>query len=122
MVTFDEFVQAIPNENIKSKLTLMIDFIKDNYPELQLVMKWNQPMFVYDKTFIIGFSTAKKHLNVAPEEVALKRFSKEIEKAGYHQTKMLLQIKETQSIDFSLIKDLVEFNIAEKKDMTTFWR
>ena len=120
-MTFENYLEAIQNEKIKMMLSDVCDWIKKEYPHLELMMKWNQPMFIDHGTFIIGFSTAKKHLNIAVEEVGLKKFKEDVKVLGYHQTKMLIQVKDHQDLDYALIKKMMDFMMSVKKDMTKFW-
>ena len=61
-------------------------------------------------------------MSVAPEQVAMARFEKDIEQAGYEQTKELFRIKWKSPVDFELLGKMIEFNISDKADCTTFWR
>lgn len=79
-------------------------------------------MFTDHETFIIGFSVSKQHLAVAPEKAGIIRFSEEITQAGYDHTKELVRMKWKQEIDFSLLERMIEFNIADKAECSTFWR
>lgn len=83
---------------------------------------WNQPMFTDHGTFIIGFSIAKHHLAVAPERAGIIRFSDEIVQAGYEHTKELIRIRWDGPVDYSLLEKMIEFNIMDKADCSTFWR
>lgn len=83
---------------------------------------WNQPMFTDHGTFIIGLSIAKHHLAVAPKIAGIYRFSDEIVEAGYDHTKQLVRIKWDSPVDFSLLEKMIEINILDKADCSTFWR
>ncbi len=73
-------------------------------------------------TFILGFSKAKLHFAVAPEKHTLDTFAKEIEKTGYQMTKMFMKIKWTDEVNYTLLYDIIDFNIHDKKDSRFFWR
>ncbi|SFP12162.1 hypothetical protein SAMN05421839_10667 [Halolactibacillus halophilus] len=120
--TFDPFLQSVEDPSHRERLTMILQDIKDTFPELEPVIKWNQPMFVIHGTYIIGFSIAKAHLALAPEEACLEKFESEINQAGYQTTKQLVKIKWADSIDLDLIQDMVRFNIEDKQGMTRFWR
>ncbi len=122
MSLYDAFLKNITSPRIKEKFADILTFVEETYPELTPVIKWNQPIFVHEKTAIISFSTAKAHINVGPEVVALNRFEDRILKCGYKRTKMLFQIKEKDPIDYDLLKDIIDFNIEDKRGMTSFWR
>ena len=79
-------------------------------------------MFTDHGTFIIGFSVAKQHLAVAPESAGINHFSDEIVQAGYDHTKQLVRIQWDSPVDFSLLEKMIEFNILDKADCSTFWR
>ncbi|MDQ0194267.1 iron chaperone [Paenibacillus wynnii] len=97
-------------------------WITKKFPNLMPKIAWNQPMFTDHDTFIIGFSVAKQHLAVASERVGINHFSDEIVQAGYDHTKLLIRIQWDSPVDFSLLEKLIEFNIWDKADCSTFWR
>jgi len=103
-------------------LNTILNFIEETYPMLTPVVKWNQPMFTHHGTYIIGFSKAKKHLNLAPEEPVITKFENALKANQYKRTKMLIQIQDHQSVDLSLLKSMIDFIIEDKIDVNTFWR
>ncbi|WP_155260659.1 iron chaperone [Staphylococcus delphini] len=117
-------METIDKPEHREKLATVIQTILDRYPELTLEIKWNQPMLLYKEngTFILGFSKAKPHFAVAPEKHTLDTFAKEIEKAGYQMTKMFMKIKWTDEVNYTLLYDIIDFNIHDKKDSRFFWR
>ena len=100
----------------------ILNYVKNNFPGLKEVIKWNQPMFTDHGTFIIGFSISKGHISLAPEPAAITLFEKDIEKAGYTQTQGIFRIKWTDKIDLNLLDKIIDYNIEDKKGMTSFWR
>lgn len=42
--------------------------------------------------------------------------------AGYDHTKELIRIRWESPVDFSLLEKMIEFNIMDKGDCSTFWR
>lgn len=95
---------------------------KNKFPNLEPVIKWNQPMFTDHGTYIIGFSVSKKHLAVAPESVTVSHVEDDIVKAGYDYTKEIIRIPWNSHVDYQLLTKMIEFNIWDKKDCKTFWR
>jgi uncharacterized protein YdhG (YjbR/CyaY superfamily) len=83
---------------------------------------WKQPMFTDHGTYIIGFSVAKHHLAVAPELAGITQFSDGIVQAGYDHTKQLVRIKWESPVDYSLLEKMIDFNMLDKADCSTFWR
>lgn len=122
MEVFAEYLAHIDNPEHRERTEEVLAWVTKKFPELMPKMAWNQPMFTDHGTFIIGFSIAKPHLAVAPERVVIQHFSDEIVQAGYDHTKELVRIRWERPVDFSLLEKMIEFNIKDKADCTTFWR
>lgn len=122
MNTFDEFLETIEIPEQRSRTKEILDWITKKYPELNQEIKWKQPMFTDHGTYIIGFSVSKKHLAVAPEQVGINQFLDEIKNVGYDHTKEIIRIPWSSEIDYSLLEKLIDFNITDKAECTTFWR
>ena len=122
MDVFTEFIEKIDNPQHRERTEEVLAWVDKEFPNLVPKIAWNQPMFTDHDTFIIAFSIAKYHLAVAPEKAGIDHFSDEIVQAGYDHTKQLMRIKWGSPVDYSILKQLIEFNILDKKDCTTFWR
>ncbi|MDN8589006.1 iron chaperone [Chryseobacterium mucoviscidosis] len=122
MEVFAEYLARIDNLGHRDRTEEILEWITKEYPNLVPKIAWNQPMFTDHGTFIIGFSVSKHHLAVAPEKAGINHFSDEIVKAGYDHTKELVRIRWDGPVDFSLLGKMIEFNITEKADCSTFWR
>ncbi|ASW44194.1 iron chaperone [Clostridium isatidis] len=122
MNTFSDFLEKIENPDHRNKLEEILNWIINKFPELNPVIKWNQPMFTHQGTFIIAFSVSKQHIAVAPEDAVILKFAKDIEKSGYEHTKRIFRIKWKNPIDYSLLEKIIQFNILDKADCKTFWR
>lgn len=122
MSSFQMFLNNIDEPAKRERMESILSYIKTTFPQLREEIKWSQPMFTDHGTFIIAFSIAKGHIAVAPEEVVIKQFEKEIEEAGYSHTKGLFRIKWTDKVDYELLRKIVAYNIENKKDMEKFWR
>ncbi|PSK04625.1 hypothetical protein C7R92_26750 [Brevibacillus porteri] len=57
---------------------------------------------------------------VSPERAGIIHFSDEIVQAGYDHTKELVRIRWDRPVDFSLLEKMIEFNILDKADCSTF--
>ncbi|WP_404458004.1 iron chaperone [Oceanobacillus kapialis] len=121
METFNEYVAQIDPKQ-RERMQEVLDWVKENFPNLKPRIAWNQPMFTDHGTYIIGFSVSKKHLAVAPEAVGITQFADDIVEAGYDYTKQLMRIPWESPVDFSLLERMIKFNMADKVDCTTFWR
>ena len=65
--TLDEYLATIPNDDNRARMVEVLNWVAEHYPELELRVAWNQPMFTHRGTYIIGFSAASKHMAMAPE-------------------------------------------------------
>lgn len=122
MEVFAEYLAQIDNPQQRARTEEVLNWVTKKFPDLMPKIAWNQPMFTDHGTFIIGFSIAKHHLAVAPEKAGIDRFSAEIVLAGYDHTKQLIRIKWDSPLDFSLLEQIIEFNILDKADCSSFWR
>ncbi|MBA8779404.1 DUF1801 domain-containing protein [Staphylococcus schleiferi subsp. coagulans] len=124
METLDDFLETIDKETHQEKLKNVLQTILENYPELTMEIKWNQPMLLYkdNGSFILGFSKAKPHFAISPEKYTLDTFADDIKAAGYQMTKMFLKIKWTDEVNYDLLYRIIDFNIKDKKDSSSFWR
>lgn len=122
MKAFADYLAQIDNTQHRERTEEVLNWVTEKYPNLETKIAWNQPMFTDHGTFIIGFSIAKQHLAVAPEKAGIDHFSDDIVQAGYDHTKQLVRIKWDGPVDYSLLERMIEFNIMEKADCTTFWR
>ncbi|MEK4286462.1 iron chaperone [Paenibacillus sp. FSL P4-0502] len=122
MEVFAEYLAQIDNPQHRERMEEVLAWVAGKFTDLKPKVAWNQPMFTDHETFIIGFSVSKHHLAVAPEIAGINRFSDEIVQAGYDHTKQLLRIRWESPVDFSLLEKMIDFNILDKADCSTFWR
>ena len=122
MNTHKEFIDQIDELDKRDRVRMVLDHIKEKYPQLKEEIKWNQPMFSDHGTYIIGFSISRGHISLSPEAHTLDIFDDEIKKSGYERTKMTMKIKWREKVDLDLIDRMIDYNIEDKKDMTGFWR
>lgn len=122
MEVFAEYLAGIDNPQHRARVEEVLGWVIEKFPNLVPKIAWNQPMFTDHGTFIIGFSTAKHHLAVAPERTGIHHFSDEIVQAGYDYSKELVRIPWDSPVDLSLLEKMIKFNILDKAECTTFWR
>ncbi|MER2227182.1 MAG: iron chaperone [Carnobacterium sp.] len=122
MEAFSDYLSKIDNVEHRDRTEEVLNWVATTFPSLKPRVAWNQPMFTDHETFIIGFSVAKQHMSVAPEKAGIRQFSNEIVQAGYNPTKEIFRIQWNSPIDFALLEKIIEFNISDKVDCSTFWR
>ena len=122
MEVFAEYLAGIAHPQHQARMEEVLSYISMKYPNLVPRIAWNQPMFTDHGTYIIGFSVAKHHMAVAPERAGLLQFSDEVEESGYSCSKELIRIPWDKPLDFTLLEKIIEFNILDKAECSTFWR
>ncbi|WP_300559100.1 DUF1801 domain-containing protein [Companilactobacillus sp.] len=122
MAVFDEYLNTLDDGDHKLRMIEILDKIHQEFPELGRKVAWNQPMFTDHGTFIIAFSMAKNHISVAPEQAGIEHFKELFDHVGYSYTKQLFRIGFDQEVDYSVLKNVIEFNIKDKTDNQKFWR
>lgn len=122
MDIFEPFLAKIANPAHRASMAGVLQWIHERFPTLAPVLKWNQPMFTDHGTFIIGFSAAKNHIAVAPEQPALRLFADRIAASGYTATDGLFRIRWEQAVDFELLAAIIQANMQDKAHTDTFWR
>lgn len=86
------FLSNFKNPILKFKLEPIFEQIQKEFPNLTVELKWNQPMFIMNGTFIIGFSVAKNHISIAREAVTMAIFTNDVKAANYEATNNLFKI------------------------------
>lgn len=122
MQVFAEYLACIDNPQHRNRMEEILCWTAGKFPDLIPIIAWNQPMFIHRGTFIIGFSTAKHHLSVAPERAGINHFFNEIVQAGYDHSRELIRIPWDRQVDFSLLEKIIGFNILDKAECLGFWR
>ncbi|KAF1297323.1 hypothetical protein BAU15_11270 [Enterococcus sp. JM4C] len=122
MKEFEEYLANFKEESQREKMTEILSWVHETFPELGRRIAWSEPMFTDHGTFIIGFSASKKHIAVSPEVAGITHFAKKIEEAGYSHTNNIMRITWDSPVNYGLLKEMIEFNLLEKIDCQTFWR
>lgn len=122
LAVLQPYFEAGKSSAQRAQLILLLNWVHTTFPQLTPRVAWNQPMFTDHGTFIIGFSTAKDHLNIALETPTLDHFRAAIEANGDHATKMLWQINFEKPVNHDLLAQTIQYNIDTKQATTTFWR
>ncbi len=117
----NEYLEKIIDDNKRNTFEDLLKWTKETFTDLELHMKWNQPMFLYNETFIIYYTNAKNHISIAPEKLVLDEYVDQITDLGYEHTKMLFKIKFIETINHDLLKRVINRSIEIKKDLSRFW-
>lgn len=122
MEVFADYLASIDNPDHRERTAKILEWVSTKFPNLEPQIKWNTPMFSDHGTFIMGFSTAKQHMSVSPEEAGITKFANELKQAGYSYTKGLFRIPWKEPVNYELLEKMIKFNIQDKAGHTSFWR
>lgn len=122
METLAEYVATIPDAQHRTKFLTLCQWVSETFPELQLRFGWRQPMFTHHGTFILGLKQTKKYITISPEVAAMKQFTAQLDAIGYAHTDNTFRIGWQEIVDYELLKAIIQFNMEDKANCTTFWR
>ena len=118
----DEYLETIPDDDNRERMVDVLVWVGLTYPELELRIEWNQPMFTHHGTYIIGFSAASKHMTMAPERATMIRFEPVMRERGTDFGKMFARQPWNKPFDYELLDAFIQHQLTEKQDITSFWR
>lgn len=114
------FLLSVLTTDNRERMVEVLDCVAQHYPELELWIAWNQPMFTHHGTYIIGFSAASKHMAMAPERATMIRFEQVMREYGTDFGTMLARQPWTKPFDYELLDAFVQDQLTEKQGTTSF--
>lgn len=88
--------------------------IQIKYPKLELVIAWNKPMLMQDKTYIFGIATAKNHILIAPwNQDVLKKYTPKF--ADYKVNKKTIAVPNDWDVDAKVLQAMIKDSLAALK-------
>ena len=109
--TIDDYLaqfDAVKKKTVRS----IFKAITSEYPKLELVIAWNQPMLKIDGQYIFGVSVLKKHILLAPfSKQVLEKFAPKL--AGYIVNKKTIQVPVDWKPDAKLLLAMTKARLAE---------
>ncbi len=92
--------------------TTIFSTITASFPELELVIAWNQPMLRTNGQYVLGLSVAKHHILLNPFSAdVLDQLAPELD--AYEVNKRTIRVPVDWSIDDALLRKLAEARLAE---------
>ncbi len=86
--------------------------IQSKYPELELVIAWNQPMLKKDKTYLFGCSTATNHILIAPwDQDVLKKYTPKFK--DYKVNKKTIALPNDWDVDARLLQAMIKESLSK---------
>ena len=88
--------------------------IQSKYPELELVIAWNQPMLKLEKSYIFGISAATNHILIAPwNQDVLKKYTPKF--AEYKVNKKTIALPNDWAVDATVLQAIIKDSLAALK-------
>ncbi len=91
----------------------IIKAITDKYPDLELVIAWNQPMLRIETFYVFGASVSKNHISIAPWSAeVLDKFRPKL--GEYRVAKKTIAVPNDWAVDVKLLQAMVKARLAER--------
>jgi uncharacterized protein len=88
--------------------------IQSEFPELELVIAWNQPMFKLGKSYVFGLGVQKNHILLNPfSEAALIKVMPKLK--NYEVNKHTIRVPFNWRIDAKLLSAITKARLSELK-------
>ena len=111
--THADFYKSVTPEQAKT-MKAIFKAITTKYPELELVIAYNQPMVKVDKHYIFGASASSKHVLIAPWDAkVLKEFAPKFKEGK--ALKKTIQLPNDWDVDAKLIQAMIKASLANLK-------
>jgi uncharacterized protein YdhG (YjbR/CyaY superfamily) len=110
-----EYFKSIDPKQAK-KLREIFKVITDKFPELKLVVAWNQPMLKSGNEYVFGAGVATRHILLGPWGDVLKTFAPKFEKLeGVRVNKKTIAIPNDWEVDTRLLLAMIAARLKELK-------
>lgn len=110
-----EYFKSIDPKQAK-KIREIFKVIRDKFPQLELVIAWNQPMLKSGTEYVFGASVSKNHISIAPWGEVLKDFVPKFEKIeGVRVLKKTIAIPNDWEVDTRLLLAMIAARLKELK-------
>lgn len=107
--TIDEYINDFPDD-IKEKLTLIRNTIKELVPEAEEAIAYQIPTFRLNGN-LVHFAGYKKHIGFYPTPSAIVKFEKEL--TSYEKAKGSIKFPLNVPLPIDLITEMVKFRVQE---------
>jgi uncharacterized protein YdhG (YjbR/CyaY superfamily) len=109
--TLDDYLQGADPVGAKTMRAIFAAIMK-TFPDLQLVIAWNQPMLKSGDGYVFGASLGKHHILIAPwGEGNLAAFAPRL--TGLSVNKKTVRIPYDWDVDAALLQDMAAARIAQ---------
>lgn len=114
MAKFDSIealYDSLPEDQRNALEALVVQTSK-NFPELELVLAWNQPMFKLAGKYILGYMPTKKHINLLTvSDTAITKLGNELD--GYRHGTRSISLPFDWKFERLLLNKVLQLRIEE---------
>ena len=108
--TYAEYLQTLDGVKRPTMERIFLT-LTSRFPELDLVIAWNQPMLKLGKTYLFGASASKSHLTIAPWDAeVLEEFRPRL--TDYVVNKKTIRVPADWDVDEELLIEMMRKSIA----------
>lgn len=112
--TFDDYLASV-TPAAQTTIRELFASLQRSFPELELVIAWNQPMLKSASGYVFGVAASKNYLLIAPwSQTVVSAFAPRL--SAYKVNKKTIQVPFGWKIDQSLVQDLVAARLDELGD------
>lgn len=109
--SLDEYLRPF-DDTKRATVRAIFDAITSAYPDMELVIAWNQPMLKLDGQYVFGVSVATNHLLIAPwSNEVLDAFRPRL--TDYKVNKKTIQVPVDWTPDTKLLRAMAAARVAE---------
>jgi uncharacterized protein YdhG (YjbR/CyaY superfamily) len=105
-----EFFKTVTPQQAKT-MKAIFKAITTKFPQLELVVAWNQPMLKYEKHYVFGISAATNHILIAPwNQDVLKKYTPKFK--DYKVNKKTIALPNDWEVDARLLQAMIKDSLA----------
>ena len=105
-----EFFKTVTPQQAKTMKSIF-KAITSKFPQLELVVAWNQPMLKYEKHYVFGISAATNHILIAPwNQDVLKKYTPKFK--DYKVNKKTIALPNDWDVDAKLLQAMIKDSLA----------
>lgn len=108
-----EYFKTVSPQQAKT-MKAIFKAIQSKYPQLELVVAWNQPMLKLEKNYLFGCSAATNHILIAPWNLdVLKKYTPKFK--DYKVNKKTIALPNDWKVDIELLQSMAKDSIRATK-------
>lgn len=109
------YFKSIDSKQAK-KVREIFKVITTKYPDLEVVIAWNQPMLKLGNDYVFGASVATHHILIAPWGDVLRTFAPKFEKLdGVKVNKKTIAVPNDWKVEVKLLQSMTAARLKELK-------